>query len=152
MKNNCKSLKYKVGVPTLAILLMMGTGALVSAQIEAPPEAGTESANKAETSAQRDPFWPVGYVPEKLLKASMSEAQLALKSPSGTTDWNIAMKQVVISGVSSRAGNEFFAVINGEIKTVGEQVSVLNSGIQYIWQIDSITPPSSVKLRRIAAQ
>jgi hypothetical protein len=68
------------------------------------------------------------------------------------TDWNKAMQSIDIQGVSSRAGNEFYAVINGEIKSRGDTVSVTVGGIVYTWQIQSISPPSSVQMRRISSQ
>ncbi len=99
-------------------------------------------------SGQRDPFWPVGFVPESEIQKEVSTQ----KKITGSVDWNKAMKQISIQGVSSRAGNEFFTIINGQIKRSGETISVKVSDVLYTWKIESIAPPRSVKLRRISAQ
>ncbi len=112
---------------------------------------GTNSALNPTTSMQRDPFWPVGYQPKWLINEGKTVQDKALDGDE-STDWNAAMKQVSIQGVSSRSGNEFIAIINGEIKTVGETISLNYGNLFYTWMVDAITPPSSVKLRRISVQ
>jgi hypothetical protein len=118
----------------------------------AKPSDGTNNAKKGVVVASRDPFWPVGYRPEQPQDKKEVARQQILIGKNGTTDWNVAMNQVVINGVSSRGGNEYVAIINNEVKTVGESVSVLFRGTHYTWQVESIAPPGSVKLRRISAQ
>ncbi len=114
--------------------------------VAATSESGTKDASKKSVETKRDPFWPVGYQPEE----KKSEAEVVAKiSGEG---WSGAMKQIVINGVSSRAGDEYIAVINGEIKNVGESVSVRLGSSVYTWVVDSIKPPSSVKLRRVSVQ
>jgi hypothetical protein len=94
----------------------------------------------------RDPFWPVGYEPEKPENVEVMKLQtLADKN------WNEAMKQVVIQGVS-RVSGEYCAIINTKTKRVGESVSVEYGGVRYTWRVDGITPPGSVKLRRVSAE
>ena len=72
--------------------------------------------------------------------------------PAVSSNWKDAMKKVVINGVSSRADDEFFAVINGQVKSIGETVTLKHEGTIYTWAVDSITPPGSVKLRRVSAK
>jgi len=112
---------------------------------------GTDNASVDAVVEQRDPFWPVGYTP-KWVVDKKSEGQVQAVESVGSIDWNKAMKQVAIQGVSSRAGNEFFAVINGQVKSVGETVSVQVDGVGYTWMVEGVSPPSSVKLRRVSAQ
>lgn len=112
---------------------------------------GTDSAKSSPAKEARDPFWPVGYTPEWIKNAGKSQLALEMET-TGDADWNAAMKEVSIQGVSSRAGNEFYAVINGQIKSVGDAVSVKHGNSTYSWAIESITPPSSVKLRRISVK
>jgi hypothetical protein len=113
---------------------------------------GINNAKKGVVVTSRDPFWPVGYRPEQPQDKKEVARQQILIGENGTTDWNVAMNQVVINGVSSRGGNEYMAVINNEVKTVGESVSIWFGGTHYTWQVESIAPPGSVKLRRISAQ
>jgi hypothetical protein len=114
--------------------------------------SGTNDAKKMEASEKRDPFWPVGYVPERIKNAALTDAQKTAKRLDGSKDWNSAMKQIVINGISSRANDEFIAVINGQIKSVGEHISVTQGGSVFTWAVDSIAPPGSVKLRRVSVK
>ncbi len=107
---------------------------------------------KEAPAVKRDPFWPVGYLPDRIRDAQLTDSQRALKSISGNEDWGAAMKGVAINGVSSRGNSEFFAVINGQVRRVGERVAVSHGGMSYTWVIDGIKPPGSVKLRRISVQ
>lgn len=108
---------------------------------------GTNDADIVVTASKRDPFWPVGYVPKELQKKEVA----VVKKPTESNDWSGAMKKVVINGVSSRANNEFFAVVNGEVKSVNDTVSVTHGGMTYTWAVASIKPPGSVRLRRVSA-
>jgi hypothetical protein len=102
---------------------------------------GKVNAKEVVVAVKRDPFWPVGHTPRQVEGPTT-------KMQSGSIDWDNAMKQVVINGVSSRAGNEYVAVINNEVKILGESVSISYGGSRYTWKVDGITPPGSVKLRR----
>lgn len=112
--------------------------------------AGADDAGK-DASFKRDPFWPVGFVPESVRKATVAAPKTG-ENRRGITDWSAAMKQVVINGVSSRSNSDFFAVINGGVKRVGDSVSVMHEGAVYTWAVDSIKPPGSVKLRRVSVR
>ena len=109
--------------------------------------SGMNDANVKISASKRDPFWPVGYVPKELQK----KVEAVVKKPTESNDWSGAMKKVVINGVSSRANNDFFAVVNGEVKSVNDTVSVTHGGMTYTWAVASIKPPGSVKLRRVSA-
>jgi hypothetical protein len=136
----------------LGVLLLLGLFGLNLSTSHANPYGGIDNAKDNIVVASRDPFWPVGYKPEQPQDKVDVARQQMLVGATGTTDWNIAMNQVVINGVSSRGGNEYIAVINNEVKAVGETVSMWFGGTQYTWQVESIAPPGSVKLRRISAQ
>ena len=105
---------------------------------------GTENVNNS-SSETRDPFWPVGFVPEGKKEPVEKKEPVAPVVEGG---WSEAMNNVVINGVSSRADGDYYAVINREIKTVGQTVEVNYGGRTYTWTVDSIKPPGSVKLRR----
>lgn len=109
--------------------------------------SGINDAQVELSASKRDPFWPVGYVPKELQK----KVKAVVKKPTESNDWSGAMKKVVINGVSSRANNDFFAVVNGQVKSVNDTVSVSHGGMIYTWAVASIKPPGSVKLRRVSA-
>lgn len=148
MINNNKSKGRNSGkllFPTIGVLVLLSA----SGFSETKTIDGTNDALSMEGTVKRDPFWPVGYVPENTQEVEPIKTKV--KKPTVSNDWNGAMKKVVINGVSSRADNEFFAVINGEVKSVNDTISVQHGGITYTWAVASIKPPGSVKLRRVSA-
>lgn len=144
--NNIKTAKGLLSVHALSI----GLACLMAAPAfsERTGGSGTNDAQQSASNAKRDPFWPVGYVPESAVKA-VAEKQIAKST--ANKDWSGAMKKVVINGVSSKGKNEFFAVINGELKGVDDTFSVQHGGTVYTWAVASIQPPGSVRLRRVSA-
>jgi len=115
----------------------------------AADQAGTNDARTGGAVEKRDPFWPVGYRPNHIVR-NTPLGKIQSSSSGGT--WNEAMKKVVVNGVSSRADNEYFAVINGEVKRVGDTVSVRLGTSVYTWAVDGIEPPVSVQLRRVSVR
>jgi hypothetical protein len=130
---------------------MIGIVLLLSASAfsQVKTSSGMNDAKTEASAVKRDPFWPIGFVPESLSKENVKAADV--KKPTGNSDWSGAMKKVVINGVSSRSNNEFFAVINGDVKSENDTVSVEHDGTIYTWAVASIKPPGSVKLRRVSA-
>jgi len=112
---------------------------------------GINDADGEGSVLKRDPFWPVGYTPKGLEKKADGDEGQAVK-PATDSNWSLAMKKVVINGISSRSNNEFYAVINGAVKSVGDTVIVKYEGTTYTWSVDKIQPPGSVKLRRVSAR
>jgi hypothetical protein len=144
------TLTRKIGI-TILLTFLVGLKAASAANIETSPADGMDDAKVGTVVVQRDPFWPVGYTPKWIIeKKPQVQGQVVEKEKS--IDWNKAMEQVAIQGVSSRAGNEFFTVINGQVKSTGETVSVQLGDVNYTWMIENISPPSSVKLRRMTTQ
>lgn len=140
-------LKYRI--ERLVIGLLICAVIPVSGQSNALD--GMIDAKKEKADLKRDPFWPVGFAPTNLDDEAARKAKEAQKA-SLNKNWNAAMKNIVINGVSSRADDEFFAVINGEVKRAGDAVALNFEGTVYTWTVESITPPGSVKLRRVTAQ
>ena len=133
------------------LTLLFGVSTLTgSAAEKTKPTGGTDDAQSLATSVKRDPFWPVGYVPESVKAAAEASSTGPVVKRTIANDWNTAMKKVSINGVSSK-NKEFFAVINGRIKGVGDTVTVNHGGMVYTWSVESIKPPGSVKLRRVSA-
>ena len=118
---------------------------------EAGHAAGMDDAVSTPVEVQRDPFWPVGFEPKRNVVIETTGTNVTVRVKEGA-DWNKAMQQIAIQGVSSKAGNESYAIINGQVRSTGETVTLLVGEINYTWMIESISPPSSVKLRRLSAQ
>ena len=132
----------------LAIVL---AGTINFAQAQKVSASGTKDALEQEAVRKRDPFWPVGYMPK--ITTSVIPIDSSVQSLTKVDNsWNEAMKKVVINGVSSRAKNAYCAVINGQVKSVGDTVTINHGGTIYTWAVDGIEPPSSVKLRRVSAR
>ena len=134
-------------IRTLVLATLLAAFALPA--LGAGADAGTNDAQKQTAALKRDPFWPVGYMPKSI---SRSATKASVTEPTGGGTWNEAMKQVVINGVSSRSDDEYFAVINGELKRINDTVSVRIGTSVYTWAVDSIEPPGSVKLRRVSVR
>jgi ABC-type glycerol-3-phosphate transport system substrate-binding protein len=150
MKSKPEAKPWKTRI--LAVALAIGlAGTMNSAQAQKAGAGGTNDASEQEAVLKRDPFWPVGYVPIKINSVIPSEnpKQSAVKVDNS---WNEAMKKVVINGVSSRADNTYIAVINGQIRSIGDTVTINHGGTIYTWAVDGIEPPDSVKLRRVSAR
>jgi len=152
MKSKPYSEAGAVRAVAVAVMVFGLAGMLNTAQAQKGAESGTLNAKDQKAVLKRDPFWPVGYVPKNI--TSVVQRDSSERSASTTVDnsWNEAMKKVVISGVSSGTDNAYFAVINGEIKSVGDTVTINHGGTIYTWAVDEIKPPSSVKLRRVSAR
>jgi len=141
MRNNRISSRW-----TLAIFVSLS----IAFGMVAIPSASATGGDRVKLIGKRDPFWPVGYIPERLIAKEPPAEKV--KSVPVVGSWSVAMKTIVINGVSSRSNDDFFAVINGEIKSVGDTVTVKYGDAVYTWSVDSIRPPNSVKLRRVSVQ
>lgn len=136
----------------MAVILAVGfMGSLNFAQAQTTGTNGTNDAPEQKAVIKRDPFWPVGYVP-KNITSMVPKGNAEQGAAKVDNSWNEAMKKVEINGVSSRAKNAYCAVINGQVKSVGDTVAINHSGTIYTWAVDGIEPPSSVKLRRVSAR
>ena len=145
MKNNERTTPVGNRCGSLLVVLFVGMSGVFLQRSEAASNDGKESAVENGVAVKRDPFWPVDHVVKGEENSALTQKKQGV---SGAVDWDKAMKQVVINGVSSRADNEYVAVINNEVKSVGESVSIRYGGAKYTWKVEKITPPGSVKLRR----
>lgn len=136
----------------LAVALAFGlAGTMNSAQAQKAGTGGTNDALEQKAVLKRDPFWPVGYVPLDI-KRLVPNVRPEQSNDKVDNSWNEAMKKVEINGVSSRAKDAYCAVINGQVKSVGDTVTINHAGTIYTWAVDGIEPPGSVKLRRVSAR
>ena len=147
---NKSTLTKQIGI-TMLLAILFGPKAVPAIDVKTSQAGGIDDAEVSAVAVLRDPFWPVGYTPKWIIENKPKEqGQVVEKEKS--IDWNKAMEQVAIQGVSSRSWNKFFAVINGQVSSTGETVTVQVGDVNYTWMIESISPPSSVKLRRVTAQ
>ncbi len=146
METHRKTMCSKLFGRQLPMVLLLGAIGTCPVDTPAKSDGGMNNAKSSPSAVVRDPFWPVGHKPEPGAVAG------ARKTPKGSIDWSKAMKQVVINGVSSRAGGGYVAIVNNEVKSVGESFSIRYGGVLYTWKVASIAPPGSVKLRRVVAE
>ena len=132
---------------TSLLMTLLFAGLTISAE-GADIQGGINDARRGNAVVKRDPFWPVGYMP----KQSVRTVSVKSTKARPLNSWNEAMKNVVINGVSSRTDNEYFAIINGNVKRVGDTVSVRLGASVYTWAVDAIESQGSVKLRRISVR
>lgn len=132
-----------------ALFVLVAALSRAPAAGEQPKTNGTVNALSENEATLRDPFWPVGYRPVRVINIATNQPQAEL---TGEPDWEMAKKKVVVQGVSSRADNVFYAVINGEVKSEGDTVSVTLGNMTYRWRIESISPPNNVKMAKLIEQ
>ena len=90
----------------------------------------------------RDPFWKVGYFPVQWGVKRELESQKVSASA-----WRIPTSQIEISGVS-RMGARVMAIINGELKQVGDVVQIFYLGKIFQWKIKEIHADGNVSFDR----
>jgi len=109
-----------------------------------PPAPKKETAEKWEQEPLRDPFWPIDFFPPNWQRKV--EDQGALNS--GNADgWTEASAKLRVGG-TSRLGDRAAAIINGELKSVGEKVEVLHEGKTYQWEIIGIGVTGQIQLKK----
>ena len=93
----------------------------------------------------RDPFWPVGFFPENWRTNEPDE-----EAPSQTSgsDWDAPAAQIRVTG-TSRLDDRTVAIINGDLKEVGDFIEVSYSGRIYQWKLKEINASGKVLLDRV---
>jgi hypothetical protein len=90
----------------------------------------------------RDPFWKVGYFPAEWgMKREIENQEVSASA------WRIPTSQIEISGVS-RMGARVMAIINGELKQVGDVVQIFYLGKIFQWKIREIQADGNVSFDR----
>jgi hypothetical protein len=103
-----------------------------------------ESAKELEQELLRDPFWPVGFFPE-----GWQKKKTVMGSPDvDVSGWNMAAGKIKISG-TSQLGGRAAAIVNGELKSKGDQIEVMSEGKTYQWQIIGIEADGRVQLKKL---
>ena len=103
-----------------------------------------EAVEKWGQELLRDPFWPVGYFPPDWQKETAFQSEPDLDG----SGWKAASAKIQISG-TSRLGGRAAAIINGELKSTGEQVEILHEGKTYQWQIVGMDADGRIQLKKL---
>lgn len=107
-----------------------------------------ETAERPEQEVLRDPFWAIGFFPPNWQRKANVQGQLGAGDAGG---WTAASAGLRISG-TSRLGDRTVAIINGEMKSVGEQVGVSHEGKMYQWEIIGIGANGQIQLKKIGVR
>lgn len=91
----------------------------------------------------RDPFWPIGFFPPDWQKEKPAQTAGGLDA----SGWKAASGKIRISA-ASRLGEKTAAIVNGELKSVGDQIEILHEGRIYQWQIIGIDAAGQVQLKK----
>jgi len=110
-----------------------------------PSASEKETTEKQEQELLRDPFWAIGFFPPNWQRRAITQNQSGAGEKGG---WLAASTGVRVSG-TSRLGDRTVAVINGELKSVGEKVEVLHDGKMYQWEIIGIGANGQIQLKKI---
>jgi hypothetical protein len=108
-----------------------------------PVDSHKESAEKWEQELLRDPLWPIGFFPEGWQKKTSAQGESDLDG----SGWKAAADKIRISG-TSRLGGRTAAIINGELKGVGDQIEVSHAGKTYQWLITGIDAEGRIQLKK----
>ena len=113
--------------------------------VSLPSASEKETTEKPEQELLRDPFWAIGFFPPNWQKKANVKSQLGAGDAGG---WTAASAGLRISG-TSRLGDRTVAIINGEMKSVGEQVGTSYDGKMYQWEIIGIGANGQIQLKKI---
>lgn len=105
---------------------------------------GSQVSEKWAQEPLRDPFWPVGYFPPDWQQKTAFQGEPDLDG----SGWKAASGKIRISGTSLLDGRAA-AIINGELKRIGEQIDVLHEGKTYQWQIVGIDAEGRIQLKKL---
>jgi hypothetical protein len=132
----------KAEVPVVSV--QSTSTSVASSAAEPTPQPVSEHKNNEiwEHELLRDPFWPIGFFPEGWQKKS------AKNDPNlDGQEWKAAASKISIDG-TSRMGDKTLAIINGELKNVGDLVVVVYKGKSYQWEIFGIDSSGKVQLKK----
>jgi hypothetical protein len=110
--------------------------------LSAPEKETTE---KPDQELLRDPFWTIGFFPPNWQRKANAQSQSGSGDAGG---WAAAAAGLKISG-TSRLGDRTVAIINGEMKSVGEQIEVLHEGKTYHWEVIGIGANGQIQLKKM---
>jgi hypothetical protein len=120
--------------------------------VSAPGEGAPEGPGEAlvDVSKQRDPFWPVGYVPKKVLKPRDKGFIKTTSTPESVPEpvriplWDEARKKLDIRGMSlihdkNSKTPKYIAMVAGKLVETGDVVIVRHEERVYRWRVVDIS-------------
>lgn len=92
----------------------------------------------------RDPFWPIGEQPE-----GWGQKEDGKKDEfEGLKRWELAIKEVKISGISKDHEGNYFASIRGQgVVEKGDIITADYGGLTYSWRIKEVTQRGIVPIK-----
>lgn len=94
-------------------------------------------------SQLRDPFWPVGYMPEKTEPQPGIKTVVPKPKIASEDDWKQAEKKLIVSSIlksKNAAGEDLFhALINGKIVSPGDIVTTTLRDFTFYFKTTSIS-------------
>lgn len=119
--------------------------------VSAPGEGVPEGPGEVlEGSKPRDPFWPVGYVPKKVLKPKdkgfikNASTQELVPAPVRVPLWDEARRKLDIRGMSlihdkNSKAPKYIAMVAGKLVETGDVVIVKHEERVYRWRVVDIS-------------
>ena len=119
----------------------------------APAEPVPGADSTVSGSRTRDPFWPVGYAPKVIRKATVGKTGLpsgpvavaVLPEPARIPQWDEAMRKLDIRGISligrdkASGKPKYLAMVAGKLVEEGNVVSVNHDDFVYRWKVVGIS-------------
>lgn len=125
---------------------------LQEAKDDEVPDDRDSRASIAETD--RDPFWPVDYLPqdEQLERTREQQVDLdAQEQKKMARRWSEAQAMLVVSGFSRMGDEGYFAIVNGEMVRTGDTVGVETAAGSFYWKITAIDD-DGIRFKRMRAE
>ena len=152
---------------TLRVAFVLFAGILFRADAQMPPmpplsppeEGGAQVGVVAvpegegelrDAAKQRDPFWPVGYTPKKVVKPREKGPGNPVPTLAPVLElvrlpvWDEARKKLDIRGISlihnkNSKTPKYLALVAGKLVEAGDSVVVKHDGRMYRWRVVSIS-------------
>ncbi|MFO7534622.1 MAG: hypothetical protein R6X19_02895 [Kiritimatiellia bacterium] len=111
-----------------------GTPGIAEATSPVPQQANPEGL----TSAGRDPFWPVGFVPKSAANLDREKRHDDPASNAPPPKWAEAKATLRIGGYM-KTPSGYTALVNNALVKVGDLLTLTFDGKQYRWTVESIS-------------
>jgi hypothetical protein len=114
-----------------------------------PAKTETEPVEKvaAPLKRLRDPFWPVGYVPDSWKTGSQGSAVDLAKQATINEQWAAAAKEVKVN-FTKKEGAQWVASINRKIRRPGDVFGVQYNGKIFSFRLREVYPNGKLRLEK----
>ena len=104
-----------------------------------------ESESEYALEPLRNPFWPVGYFPDGWQDDKSKDTAASVQENS---DWSVVEARITVKA-TSRMGARFAAIINDQIKEVGDTIEMIHNSRIYKWQLRRVNANGTISLDRL---